>query len=160
MNTKKGMTIVELLVSVVLISLVLMFIMQICLRARNAYLNNNFNAKYELSKSIIIDAVMDDYINKDINTIDNTSNSITFNYKDGTIKELSVKETQDDYIIEYSGGTDPIVAREYKKNDITYNGIIKTNMQYVNNKLTEYKIQLIGKDGYNYTINIYCAEYN
>ena len=80
MNTKKGMTIVELLVSVVLISLVLMFIMQICLRARNAYLNNNFNAKYELSKSIIIDAVMDDYINKDINTIDNTSNSITFNY--------------------------------------------------------------------------------
>ena len=156
MHNKKGMTIVELLLSIVLISLVLVFIMQLCLRARNAYLNNSKNVKYELSKSIIINAVMDDYINRGISNIVKTDNSLVFTYADNTVKILLVEHLDDTILIKYSGGDDATIGREYDVDEIDYNFITEKNISSTTNSLTEYKIVLNGKDGYNYSINIYC----
>ena len=150
------MTIVELLLSIILISIVLMLIIQLCLRARNTYLNSSINVQYELSKSIIIDAVMSDLIKKDISSINRDGNSILFNYEDGTIKTLSISPSDDVYLIKYSGGDDPVIAREYKQGEVEYNGINEYSINYGDNALKEYRIMLNGTDGYDYTINLYC----
>ena len=154
MKSNKGVTIVELLLSIILISLVLVFIIQLCLRARNAYLNNNSNVKYELSKSIIIDNVMVDYISKGIDSISSSSNRITFNFSDNSTKTLSVINNDDSYIVKYGVGND-VVGREFLKDEIEYNGINVTTKIEGSNKYTKCKINLVGNDGQDYSIEMY-----
>ena len=156
MKSNKGVTIVELLLSVIIISLVLVFIIQLCLRARNAYLSNSVNVKYELSKGIIIDAVMDDYIKVGLKSINQSGNNVTFNLSDGTTKTLSVISSGDSYIVKYSGGTDPTVGRKYLSEDIQYNGINVSSKMHGENKLTKCRINLVGKDdSQDYSIEMY-----
>ena len=59
-------------------------------------------------------------------------------------------------IIKYSGGDDPTIAREYSKDDVTYGGILVSNISEGNNSLNEYIIKLTGKDVNIYNINLYC----
>ena len=158
MHNNKGMTIVELLLSVVLISLVLIFTLQLCLRVRNAYINTGINVKYELSKSIIIDAVMTDFIKKGTPTITKNTSNIIFTFPgddEPVVKTLSISNGST-IIIKYSGGDDPTIAREYSKDDVTYGGILVSNISEGNNSLNEYIIKLTGKDGNIYNINLYC----
>lgn len=158
------MTIVELLLSVILISLVLIFIIQICLRARNAYLNNTINVKYELSKSVIIDTVMSDLIKNNVSNIyvsrNGSTDNIIFDYS-GINKKLSISNSGDNYIIKYETIDDNIynnieMAREYKKSEVIYGGISEYNLSYSDNHLKKYRINLTGTDGYDYSINLYC----
>lgn len=156
MKTKKGMTIVELLLSIILISLVLIFIIQLCLRTRNAYLNNSISVKYELSKSIIIDSVMTDFIKKGITGITRRGNNIQFTYENGITKTLTVTSSTGTILVKYSGGTDPTVAREYKAEEVNFQGIDEQNVNSGDNHLKVFHIKLKGNDGYDYTINLYC----
>ena len=170
MSNKKGMTIIELLLSIVLISLVLTFIMQLYLRARNAYINNSVNAKYELSKSIIIDAVTSDFLQYDLDFIYDRfirRNYLEFNFvRDEFIpvtKHLEVVEQDDAYLVIYSGGYDePIIVREYLKSDVTFKGISKfQRLTYDDNGNVKYgvviyNLKFVGTDGIDYTINLYC----
>lgn len=155
LNNKRGMTLVELLLSIVLISLVLIFIIQLCLRARNAYLNNSVNVKYELSKSIITDAIMNDLIKKDLNSINYNSNNITFNYKDNITKTLTVVSNSNKFLIKYLENSNTLIAREYLASEINFEGIFENKKENSNNLLYNYTIKLVGNDGYDYSIDIY-----
>lgn len=55
---KNGFTILELLVSIIILSIVLIFAMNLFLKVRSAYTNEKTNIEMEITKSAIIDTVM------------------------------------------------------------------------------------------------------
>lgn len=92
-KNNKGFTLVELLASIVLISIVLIFAMQLFTKVRGAYTNEKTNINYELTKSIIINAVMDDVFTKGLSDISRQENGIiNFTYDDNSVKSLIVTE--------------------------------------------------------------------
>ena len=161
MKKNKGMTIIELLISIVLISIVISFIMQFFLKTRNTYINNTIDVKNELSKSIIIDSVMSDFITKDLTSIENEDDKIVFHYN-GEDKTLEVKEAETEngevYLVSYSGGSEIPVVREYLKSEVEYEGIDYETISDGSNDLRIFTIHLIGLDGRDYSIVLYCPD--
>ena len=71
----RGFTILELLVSIVILSIVLTFAMNLFIKVRSAYSQEKANIVMEISKSIIIDAVMSDVNNFTVNRVSCNQNS-------------------------------------------------------------------------------------
>lgn len=144
-TNNKGLTIVELVVSIVLISTVLILITNLYLRTRNVYKNDGVEMEYELTKSIIIDAIEQDINNRLLSNVSGSS-SITFTYQDGTTKNLSVSGSGDNAYVEYD-----YITRKLPSGTVI-SGISRSNI-YGN--LYEIKVNITAKNGKDYSINIY-----
>jgi len=63
MKNNKGMTIVELIVSITLISIVLIFLMNMFIKVRGTYNNSKIQADYDMLNAIVIEAIGSDIKN-------------------------------------------------------------------------------------------------
>jgi len=175
---KKGTSIIELLVSVVIISLVLTFILQLYVRIRGAYLMNSVNLQLELSKSVITDAVMKDFINYnvsiDFNDVDKHPKSKIFTFKDDNdeliyTKKLFIDSGSDAsyYDIKYceynaaNNTTSNCVVRRYSSDDInepkiTYSSIWTASNTPRTRVMYKFNINIVTVEGDDYSIKLYC----
>ncbi len=109
MMNNKGMTLVELLISIVLISTVLIFLFQILLDLRNETNNNNYAYNNQIKRAEIIYTIQDDLNNYSLVGItDNSLNNnlvLNFHFKDRELIKIAKLETEkknDDYYVRYT----------------------------------------------------------
>lgn len=93
----KGTTLIEILVSIILITIVIVFIFSMLMDLRNEdFIASNKNED-SLNRSSIIHLIENDFINKGLTKIknnkcsDNDCIKLTFTYSDGVSKELEVR---------------------------------------------------------------------
>lgn len=118
---KNGFTILELLVSIIILSIVLIFAMNLFLKVRSAYTNEKTNIEMEITKSAIIDTVMSDldesaFANmndldgKIVNSISCAQNKVTMQLSlnetghNKRILEFDTSSSSNDYIKYYDTG--------------------------------------------------------
>lgn len=94
---KKGITLVEFVVSIALVSIVLIFLFQLMLDVQYSTKNGNFASENQLNRASIMKNVMDDFSNLGLvgmreGSSNSSSFSLIFRFKDGTEKTLQVHE--------------------------------------------------------------------
>lgn len=117
---KKGFTVLELLVSIVILSIVLTFAMNLFLKVRGAYTNSKTDVAMEITRSIIIDALMSDVNENEIVNISCTKNMLTIQFKNGAdlfSKKLAfnTSDSNNDYLTYYTSGQNGGIVRELPK---------------------------------------------
>lgn len=118
----RGFTILELLVSIVILSIVLTFAMNLFIKVRSAYSQEKANIVMEISKSIIIDAVMSDVNNFTVNRVSCNQNSVSIAYGGSNliIKRLVFDTTKEDYdYIKYTNEVNTVsIVRKLPKGSL------------------------------------------
>lgn len=122
----KGMTMVEVITSVALVSIVLIFMMNLFVRVRRIYNESKIAANYNILVSNVVKAVSDDIMNYGVDSVEwaNPSNrsviKITYNqYRTGTGEN----------IVKYLKVTNEYIKYGYDESDTTITSSEKlTNM--------------------------------
>ncbi|MEG1288568.1 MAG: prepilin-type N-terminal cleavage/methylation domain-containing protein, partial [Bacilli bacterium] len=94
---KKGTTLVELIISVALISVVLMFMFKLLIDINNDQTNNTFANKNQINRAEIIKTIETDLTNKTITKINSngsnkTNLNINFSFSDGSTSKIIATE--------------------------------------------------------------------
>lgn len=162
MKKSKGFTLVELLVSIVLISTVFIFIMNLFVRVRSFYNDELDKLKYEMNSSIISDYVMGDMKELRLNGVSINGDNVVINF-DGVTRYLKVKKVDDKYYIEYANtldSSDVIVVREIPENAyISSPHITLNDLSVDSHQLYEIKIPMQNSTGVDYTIDLFLTNY-
>lgn len=95
---KKGTSLVELIVSVALISVVLIFMFRLLLDLNNEQTNDDFAKENQINRAEILRAVGNDLNNNTISSISSIGSTtdtmhVNFYYKNGTKTSLTINET-------------------------------------------------------------------
>lgn len=111
----KGMTLVEIIVSITLISIVLIFLMNLFIRVRDIYNQSKINAEYDMLVSSIIKSIGDDmetYGLRNVEYIGDDSDTLLFTYNTfrpsklseriKKVLKVSFNYTTNKYVISYS----------------------------------------------------------
>ena len=118
----KGFTILELLVSIIILSVVLIFAMNLFLKVRASYSNEKSNIEMEITKSIIIDTVMSDLDKEEISSVSCTQNMVTIQLSGlGNLKkilEFDTSNSSNDYIKYYEQGSTKSYVRKLPKGSL------------------------------------------
>lgn len=177
MQNKKGMTIVEIIVSIVLISIVLVFLMQLFLNLRGVTYQSQIDIDYEILAANIIKAVgkdIENYTVYKLERLDEKSVRIIFNeYRPTELAEritkiLKIYEIDGKVFISYSYDSENLtsqersdsIIRELPKNSILDDATqIKLNPSQdifeTNEEIFEIKIPISTDKSVIYDINIY-----
>lgn len=109
MMNNKGMTLIELLISIVLISTVLVFLFQILIDLRNETDNNSYAYNNQIKRAEIIYTIQNDLNNYALVGItDNSSNDnliLNFHFKNGeqaSLTRLETEKKEDAYYLRYT----------------------------------------------------------
>lgn len=162
---KTGFTILELLVSIVILSVVLTLAMNLFLKVRSAYINEKNNIEMEISRSIIIDAVMSDVISLGVKNVTCSQNTMTirFNGDEEVIKTLVFDSTNttNDYIKYYGEENAYGTVRKLPKGSIVgnLNCTKKEEIQFIQSNDDNYIINHVynkieDEKGYDYSIDL------
>lgn len=174
---KKGMTLVEIIVSIALISVVLIFLMSLFLNVRGTYMSSRAEAEYDMLLSTFIKSIGDDIENYGLLSVeykDDTKSEVIFTYNAYRPTKLSQRikkvlkiylDSQGSYHLSYvydAEITEDIVSNERITNvvrEIPKDGIIDAyepiKIKKLSNQAVEVKVSLINANGTNYDINIY-----
>lgn len=103
MLNKKGTTLIELIISIALVSVVLIFMIKLLVDINNTETNNTFAKQNQVKRAEIIRAIENDLVSKDISSIttDKTSPIITIYFTDeshSSIKLVNDKKLTYTYI--------------------------------------------------------------
>lgn len=95
MLNKKGSSLVELVISIALMSIVLVFMMKLLVDLNNTETNNSYANKNEIIRSEIIKMINNDLNSNDLKSISDTSTDneliLTFSFNNNTSSKLNVK---------------------------------------------------------------------
>lgn len=182
MSNTKGMTMVEMLVSIALISVVLILLMSLFLTSRDLYNKSKNQSDFNILSSTIIKAVSDDIENYGLYSVSNKSDGsdalvLTFNtFRKTKLSERIVKvlkvyynNTTKKYYISYtydSDLTDNLTSTERMTNEVRVipdgavvntSRLIDFSIEQLNSqeRLIKIKIPLTNNYGNVYDINIY-----
>ncbi|MEG0977344.1 MAG: prepilin-type N-terminal cleavage/methylation domain-containing protein [Clostridia bacterium] len=141
---KKGTTLVELIISVALISVVLMFMFKLLIDINNDQTNNTFANKNQINRAEIIKTIETDLTNKTIKGINSngsnkTNLNINFSFSDGSTSKIIA--TENSFI--YKSKTSNNIETTNKK------WTIESATLYTNSAKVYYS-----KDNNFYTLNI------
>lgn len=104
---KKGSTLLELIISITLISVILVFLMRLLVDLNNTQTNNDFAKDNQINRAEIIRMVENDLTNNTITNITNNSSSgnigCTFTFSGG--KTATINATSDTFTYTSSDGT-------------------------------------------------------
>lgn len=99
---KNGMTLVEIILAVALISLVMIFVFNMLVDLRQEETFSSYKSSDQINRSIISKRIQDDLLNRGLERIENGNgtcynnstfcNKVNLIYKDGTIGKISVEE--------------------------------------------------------------------
>jgi prepilin-type N-terminal cleavage/methylation domain-containing protein len=99
---KKGVTLIELIISIALISVVMVFMYRLLININNEITNSAFAIDNQQNRLEIINTVEEDILHKALTTLTNTNNtSITFGFDDNTSSVLSISIESNKYYITY-----------------------------------------------------------
>lgn len=169
---KKGMTLVEVIVSIVLVSIILIFITKLLISVNSLYKKSKLEVDYEVLNALLIDAISTDIKKYGVNEINVTNNAvtITFNsYRESKLDEPIKKRlslTSDASYIKYEYVNDNLTSDERTDNfvrKIPTGAIIDENnfISYTkfdsdtNSKLNEIRVKMLASNGNDFTINIF-----
>lgn len=95
MLNKKGMSLIELVIAVALISVVIVFLYSLLSDLNNEITNSNFAINNQINRFEIIKTVQNDALGEDIKdiNIDNNNNIITIKYESGLTTIINYTET-------------------------------------------------------------------
>lgn len=174
---KKGTTLTEIIVSIGLISVILVFLINLFLNIKNVYITNKVQSDYQMVVSSIIDAVGTDiekYGLKSVTCKDNGKRAVLeFNeYRPTDLsqhikKVIDLTEGDEGFIISYiydKYETPNITAKERmthvvrsipKEAILNIGNYIQCNTASYDVKVAKIKIPMITPEGTVYDINIY-----
>ena len=105
MMKKKGMTLVELIISIALISIILVFLFSLLSDVKFIDRNRNFASSNQQKRAIILKRVQTDFIERRLGGLKDRSNSnsivLDFNFLDGTTATLSFYQDGTGYYVNY-----------------------------------------------------------
>lgn len=133
----KGVTLVELIISISLISIVIMFLFRLLVDVRYSEHNTDYNRKNQQTRAIIIKTIETDFLERKLIGLDDSlSNTnefvVVFQYADTTNGRLSAKSDSITYT--NADGTEKwLIEKETEStklniNCITYQTSLTTNM--------------------------------
>lgn len=126
-KNKKGITLTELIISIAMISIVIMFLFRLLVDARYSNNNTDFNRENQQTRAIILKTVQKDFLEKKLvgmRVISSNANQIAlaFTYASGEIGRFTIGLEGSEQFISYqnNGGTEKWFVK--KENSIsTYN---------------------------------------
>lgn len=149
---KKGMTLVELLLSMVFLSAVLIFLFQLLNILQNETKNNNYAYANQINKAEIIRKIQDDlnsYSLKGVNNDQNDSNKLNIRFVYNNCEAiLESEKSNNDYYLKYTNCNEEITTWKMKDAIIgnsyfSFNGVdetfyyFKLNIEIYNAKFHE-----------------------
>lgn len=178
MRNNKGMTVTEVIMSIVLISIILLFLIGLFINVRGDYNSSKQKAEYEVLKSNIIKSVGDDIEKYGIYSITKQENNsdgscfkllIVYNaYRETEVnerikKELTTEKRNGKVYLSYkffSDESDSLTSRELMLNMVreipSYNDRLKIYVEkLVSNKYVKINIPIKDNLYNSYDINIY-----
>lgn len=167
---KKGMTLVEIIVSIVLVSIILIFITRLLITVNGLYKKSKLEVDFEVLDTILIDTISTDinrYGVKSVSLDGKKSVTITFNaFRESNLNELIVKKlslTDDARYIKYEYVNNNLTSDERTRNFVRKvpDGAIIDENDFVNYKefentiLRELRVKMLASNGNDFTSNIY-----
>ena len=109
MKNNRGITLVELIISIALISVVIVFLFNLLAEVRHVNSNTDFNRKNQQKRAIIMKTIREDFLERGLVGLkDVTNNSVLFSveltYKDGTKGTIIINNEGDKQFISYTNG--------------------------------------------------------
>ena len=101
---QKGITLVELIISMALISIVIMFLFRLLIDVRYSENNTDFNRANQQTRAVILKRVQQDFLDRKLVKIEDkasndTKTSIDLTYKDGSVGNLTIDANSLSYTI-------------------------------------------------------------
>lgn len=172
---KKGVTLIEMIVSISLISIVMVMLLNLFLSIRNVYNTSKIQADYELITAAIIKSVGDDIADYGLISAEYTSDEneilLTFdayrptNLSERIKKVLKITKQDENYFISYiydPKQTQYITKNERMSNisrvlpkDIILDEYQAIKINHLNDTALEIKIPITNSKATEYSINIY-----
>lgn len=87
---KKGVTILELLISISLISIVMLLLIQVMVSLEKINNDTSYASSDEINRTEIIKDIETEFLNKKLNGLKIDNSTITFSFKDNTLKDLKI----------------------------------------------------------------------
>ncbi len=87
---KKGLTILELLLSISLTAIVLLLLLKLIFSLESINNNKSYASEDEITRTEIIKKIESDFLNLKLNGLELSDSLITFTFKDNTIKKLKI----------------------------------------------------------------------
>ena len=151
---KKGMTLVEIIVSIVLVSIILIFVTRLLITVNGLYKKSKLEVDFEVLNTLLIDAVSTDINRYGVNKIETDGNKsviITFNaYRESNLSEHIMKRlslTSDERARNFVRKV-PDGAIIDEANFVQYNS-------FNNSGLNELRVKMLASNGNDFTSNIY-----
>lgn len=170
MLTKKGMSLIEIIISIALISVVVIFMYKLLLDVNNEMTNNTFAISNQQNRLEIIKTIENDLIKANITSLNKNNNTITLT--DNASKTYTI--SYDDPSLSYNNGipykwTINNASIEINKVSICYNNnILKINIMVTtlndynsndnNNKLDDIEIVYVGENNISINGSTTCSE--
>ena len=167
---KKGMTLVEIIVSIVLVSIILIFVTRLLITVNGLYKKSKLEVDFEVLNTLLIDAVSTDINRQGVNKIETDGNKsviITFNaYRESNLSEHIMKRlslTSDAGYIKYEYVNTNLTSDERARNFVRKvpDGAIIDEANFVvynsfnNSGLNELRVKMLASNGNDFTSNIY-----
>lgn len=175
MKNKKGFTLVEIIVTMVLMSVVMIFLFNLLSDLRNEENKNNFNSSYVVTSSLLNEYLQSKFL-------DNTITSVTHNVISG-VRTIRVNFTNTNYLniivsadnkvitIEEKASNEDMIDYEKRKLPVSNDnksGMVKTisvitnssGSAYTKKYLTTFKIVIADFNDYEYLIEAYYSSEN
>jgi len=103
---KRGVTLLELLISISLISIILLLLLKVMISLENINNNTNYASSDEIQRTEIIKAVEEDFLNKKLNGVkinQNTNDTtLIFTFQDSSEENLKIENNKITYKDTYS----------------------------------------------------------
>ena len=144
MMNKKGMTLVEIIVSIVLVSIILIFITRLLIIVNGLYKKSKLEVDFEVLDTILIDTISTDinrYGVKSVSLDGKKSVTITFN----AFRESNL--TSDERIRNF--------VRKVPDGAIIDENDFVNYKEFENTSLRELRVKMLASNGNDFTSNIY-----
>ncbi len=150
---RKGFTVLELLVSIIILSVVLTFAMNLFLRVRASYTTEKKNIEMEVSKSIVIDTVMSDVYEYGVSSVNCVGDNVTINFNTTPVtkKILAFNKSDASYdYITYRDNANVIMSRRLPKGSLKSGPICRSSLGLSEGAITNifYRIEDDNKNDY------------
>lgn len=117
---KKGFTMVELMVSIAIIAVVMVFLVRLLIDIKYDFTNELYNTANQINRSEIIKTIQEDWLGKELYTIDNTNNNIILKTADGENQQtatISFEEDDNNQYIKYNSTSNKESKWKIEKNN-------------------------------------------
>ncbi len=142
LKNKKGITLIELIISIALISVVIVFLFRLLADVRYTNSNNDFNRKNQQNRALIIKTVQQDFLDYQLVGATIKNSEIEFKFKNGDTSTLKFESSGEEQTISYTRNLDTekwVVKKENASSSFNFNC---TSYQLINSSGDFFSIRI------------------